>query len=146
MLLPKETCHLNVPRAHYTEVPLPSRDAASELYSCLPTRILSLLQRTDVDLWYVTHPALHDRPAGGQTGNYFLNEEPAFQLLLLPSGAKGLSECGHVQASAGSLLWVFLDLGPICYVSHGSGERDPVPGAGCPMARGCPLQLLQVIS
>lgn len=40
----------------------------------------------------------------------------------------------------------FLDLGPICYVSHGSGERDPVPGASCPMARGCPLQLLQVIS
>lgn len=73
-------------------------------------------------------------PAGGQTSRYFLSEETDFWLLLLNSGALGLAECGHVQASAGSLFWVFLDWGPICYVSHGSGERDPVPGASCPMA------------
>lgn len=75
-----------------------------------------------------------------------MRRQPSSECLLLLSRVLGLEVYGHVQASAGNLLWVFLDLGPICYASHGSGERNPVPGAGCPMARGCPLQLLQVIS
>lgn len=55
----------------------------------------------------------------------------------------------NIQASAGSLLWVLgvlLDLGPIYNVFHSSRKRDPMPGASCPMACRCPLQLLQANS